>query len=124
MKTIIGYLSIYAFLISALSMHQALASDPCVCNNVTTPLLVDMCCCGCARIKTAFETYTKECPMEKLTDLDKQFDKHCKKVENTEDCEYFKKLDGKVTDLYKRCKDDLDSMHDDCEECKDCTIQK
>ncbi|KAI8644636.1 hypothetical protein BD408DRAFT_430372 [Parasitella parasitica] len=100
---------------------QVSAVTTCTCNGVATPVLNDMCVCGCEPIKKAFFTYSKACPAEQLASLDAQFAVHCKAVENTEDCEYFKKLDGKVTDLYKQCRDDLDSIHDDCEECKGCS---
>ncbi|KAK4510718.1 uncharacterized protein ATC70_005151 [Mucor velutinosus] len=115
-----GFLAMWA-IISTLSV-QVLAVTSCSCDGVAAPLLNDMCVCGCELIKKAFATYSQECPAQQLADLDAQFALYCKGVENTEDCEYFKKLDGKVTDLYKRCKDDLDSIHDDCEECKGCSF--
>lgn len=120
MKATTGLFALCA-LISALSI-QVLAVTTCVCNGVIAPVLNDMCVCGCEPIKKAFATYSQECPADQLASLDAQFAVNCQGVENTEDCEYFKKLDGKVTDLYKQCKDDLDSIHDDCEECKGCSF--
>lgn len=98
-----------------IGVSQAVTS--CACNGATTPLYGDMCICGCPAIKSAYITYTKECPIATLAKLDAQFSAKCKGVENTEDCEYFKKLPGKTTDLYKSCRDKLDSVKDDCEEC-------
>lgn len=120
MKATTGLFALCA-LISALSI-QVLAVTTCVCNGVIAPVLNDMCVCGCEPIKKAFATYSQGCPADQLANLDAQFAVNCQGVENTEDCEYFKKLDGKVTDLYKQCKDDLDSIHDDCEECKGCSF--
>lgn len=93
------------------------AVTSCSCNNITTPLYGDMCICGCQSIKDAYVEYTKECPIITLAQLDAVFAVQCKDVENTEDCEYFKKLPGDTTDLYKSCSDKLDSVKDDCEEC-------
>lgn len=96
---------------------QVFAVTSCVCNGVASPLYGDMCICGCKVIKDAYAQYTKECPITTLAQLDAEFAVRCKGVENTEDCEYFKKLPGETTDLYKDCRDKLDSVKDDCEEC-------
>jgi hypothetical protein len=114
-------LFILCALISALSI-QVLAVTTCVCDGVIAPILNDMCVCGCETIKKAFITYSNECPADSLAILDALFAVNCQGVENTEDCEYFKKLDGKITDFYKQCKDNFDSIHDDCEECKGCSF--
>ncbi|CAO3622784.1 unnamed protein product [Mucor hiemalis] len=47
------------------------------------------------------------------------------KVENTEDCEYFKKQENvpgheKLPDQFKKCRDIFDSISDDCEEAEQC----
>lgn len=122
MKTTTGYLAICAFLFSILSIHQVAAVTSCACKGIPTPLLNDMCVCGCEPIKSAFVTYTKECPPALIANLEAYFAYYCKEEENTEDCKEFKALDGKITDIYKKCRDDLDSIHDDCEECKGCSF--
>lgn len=96
---------------------QVAAVTSCDCNGVPSPLYGDICICGCQSIKTAYADYAQECPVVQLAQLDAYFAAYCKGVENTEDCEYFKKLPGETTDLYKDCRDKLDSVKDDCEEC-------
>ncbi|KAI9478317.1 MAG: hypothetical protein EXX96DRAFT_570380 [Benjaminiella poitrasii] len=104
-------------------LQQVLAVTSCSCNGTVHPVVGDMCICGqCDLIVPAYNTYIQQCPDSKFADLERYFGMHCKNVENTEDCEFFKKLPGEITDAYKRCKDDFDSIHDDCENCAGCSF--
>jgi hypothetical protein len=99
-----------------------IVAEQCFCSGKPTLLVGKFCDCGCEKIKPAFDIYTKSCPESKFYQFNIGIAANCRGVENTEDCEFFKKSDGKLTDAYKKCRDDLDSIKDDCENCKDCSI--
>lgn len=97
----------------------------CLCNGVPRPVVLrDVCLCGdCKKIQTTIDTYTDSCPDSKFYEFNKGIEANCQGIENTEDCEFFKKSPGDITDAYKRCRDDLDSIKDDCENCSgECSI--
>lgn len=109
----------------------AVLAPPCLCNGVPTPVLFgDLCLCGCELMKSSIDAYSNDCPDSKFYEFNKGIEANCKGIENTEDCEYFKKFpdnaaneaDKKIPDAFKKCKDNLDSIKDDCENCKECTI--
>ncbi|KAI8988541.1 hypothetical protein BDF20DRAFT_833385 [Mycotypha africana] len=119
--TIISILILFLTLVFSTNVQPML--EPCSCNGTITTRFDDMCICnGCQSIKVAYIGYLRQCPPEKTTKLNSIFAQKCQGIENTEDCEYFKRLPGKIRDDYKRCKDDLDSVHDDCENCAGCSF--
>ncbi|KAI9246560.1 hypothetical protein EDC94DRAFT_627139 [Helicostylum pulchrum] len=89
----------------------------CNCPADKTPVMfAGLCICGsCAKVSDGVTVYNKQCPDSKFTEFNAGLTEKCKEIENTEDCEFFKKSPGNLTDDYKRCRDMLDSIQDDCE---------
>lgn len=89
----------------------------CNCPADKTPVMfAGLCICGsCAKVSDGITVYNKQCPDSKFSEFNAGLAKECKGIENTEDCEFFKKSPGALTDDYKRCRDMLDSIQDDCE---------
>lgn len=82
----------------------------------TATKFAGLCICGdCGKVSPGVKSYNTACPDSKFAAFNKGLEKECKKIENTEDCEFFKKSPGALTDDYKRCRDQLDSIMDDCE---------
>ncbi|KAG2197332.1 hypothetical protein INT47_012762 [Mucor saturninus] len=89
----------------------------CKCPAGQTPtMFAGLCICGdCGKVSPGVKSYNTSCPDEKFAAFNLGLEKECKEIENTEDCEFFKKSPGALTDDYKRCRDQLDSIMDDCE---------
>ncbi|KAI8328930.1 hypothetical protein EDC96DRAFT_529962 [Choanephora cucurbitarum] len=101
---------------------QATEMPPCVCGGVQKAYLGDICNCGCVKevdkgdyIESAWLTYVQVCNPAYIAALTAYFE--LDNTTNIEDGERFKNATDDVTDLWKQCKDDLDSIFDDCENC-------
>lgn len=102
---------------AATSPVSSSAGLECKCpTGQTSTMFAGLCICGdCGKVSPGVKEYNKSCPDEKFAAFNLGLEKNCKKIENTEDCEFFKKSPGALTDDYKRCRDQLDSIMDDCE---------
>lgn len=100
----------------------------CECKNGAKPVLFDgLCRCGsCPKVDSPIEQYKEQCKNNAALDnFTNALALFCSKVENTEDCEYFKKEENvpgheKLPDMFKKCRDIFDSIADDCEDAENC----